>query len=59
MTFLMLKLLSYTRLTNTRKEKKLKKAKPNNIITAKHAYLQRKESTLNVRSLTRTADLQL
>ena len=55
----MLKLLSYTRLTNTRKEKKLKKAKPNNIITAKHAYLQRKESTLNVRSLTRTADLQL
>ena len=55
----MLKLLSYARLTNTRKEKKFKKAKQNNIITAKRAYLQRKENTLNARSLTRTADLQL
>ena len=55
----MLKLLSYARLTNTRKEKKFKKAKQNNIITAKRGYLERKESTLNARSLTRTADLQL
>ena len=59
MTFLMLKLLSYTRLTNTRKEFFFKKAKQNNIITAKRGYLERKESTLNARSLTRTADLQL